>query len=89
MDCYHTSKAQVVVEIKEGNGFTFLTSPVVVVASFNGIQLETKEMLLSNCPQFDSELIWQTDTKYLRRLRTANTALKLECFTFFNNHKQN
>ncbi|CAH1403481.1 unnamed protein product [Nezara viridula] len=89
MDCYHTSKAQVVVEIKEGNGFTFLTNPVVVVASFNGIQLETKEILPSNCPQFDSELIWQADTKYLRRLRTANTALKLECFTFINNHKQN
>uniref|UniRef100_A0A0A9X7I2 DUF3668 domain-containing protein n=5 Tax=Lygus hesperus TaxID=30085 RepID=A0A0A9X7I2_LYGHE len=88
MDNLLSSSLQVVLEIKEGSGFSFLTSPLIVVAALNGSKLESAEIRPASSPLFDTQLLWQTDKKYLRRLRTGNTALKIECFSVINEHKR-
>ncbi|XP_014259329.1 centrosomal protein of 120 kDa-like isoform X2 [Cimex lectularius] len=88
MDTLASCLLQVVLEIKEGNGFGFLSNPLVIVAALSGNKLESAQINSSIYPQFDTQLLWQTDKKYLRRLRTGNTALKIECFNVINEHKR-
>ncbi|KAF6207714.1 hypothetical protein GE061_016162 [Apolygus lucorum] len=68
MDNLLSSSLQVVLEIKEGTGFSFLTSPLIVVAALNGSKLESAEMRPAGSPMFDTQLLWQTDKKYLRSI---------------------
>ncbi|BES88043.1 Hypothetical protein NTJ_00849 [Nesidiocoris tenuis] len=88
MDSLVGSSLQVVLEIKEGSGFSFLNHPLIVVAALNGSKLESSVIKPENCPQFDTQLLWQSEKKYLRRLRTGNTALKIECFAVIKDNKR-
>ncbi|XP_034242058.1 centrosomal protein of 120 kDa isoform X2 [Thrips palmi] len=67
--------------IREGHGFGFLKSPIVIVAGTNGIFLETEVVPPSPDPLFHIDLVWETDKRNLRRFRASNTPMKLECFT--------
>lgn len=67
--------------IREGHGFGFLKSPIVIVAGTNGIFLETEVVPPSPDPLFHIDLVWETDKRNLRRFRASNTPIKLECFT--------
>lgn len=74
--------------IREGHGFGFLKSPVVIVAGTNGIFLETEVVPPSPDPLFHIDLVWETDKRNLRRFRASNTPMKLECFTVGPNNQR-
>lgn len=53
----------------------------MIVATINGISLETEVVSPSPDPSFHIDLVWETDKKNLRSFRASNTPIKTECFT--------
>lgn len=88
MDYLLGPQAKIVLSLKEGNGFSFPSSGIIAAATLKGITLETNEFQPTTRPQFNSELIWEISTKYLRKLRSSNTALKLQFFSLLSKSGQ-
>ncbi|XP_015518371.2 centrosomal protein of 120 kDa isoform X1 [Neodiprion lecontei] len=71
---------QVVLGIKEGNGFSQLENPTVIVATLNGHSLETDLVDPDLHPQYATDLVWDADKSGVRKMRVDHVPLKLECF---------
>ncbi|XP_075235719.1 centrosomal protein of 120 kDa-like [Lycorma delicatula] len=83
-----TRSVHLILGVREGHGFGLLNCPLVVVAGLDGHRLETDIIPPSSDPTFAIELVWEADLKNIRRLRQANTPVKIECFSVINSQKR-
>ncbi|XP_053999274.1 centrosomal protein of 120 kDa isoform X2 [Hylaeus anthracinus] len=80
-----SSDVRIVLNIKEGKGFEQILLPTMVVATLNGHSLETERIDPSPNPQYDHALVWEIDKHRLRKMRSGQVPLKLECFAIKSN----
>ncbi|XP_076640820.1 rha isoform X2 [Halictus rubicundus] len=80
-----SSDVRIVLNIKEGRGFEQILLPTSVTATLNGHLLETEAIEPSPNPQYDHDLVWEVDKSRLRKMRSGQVPLKLECFTVKGN----
>nr|XP_033341936.1 centrosomal protein of 120 kDa-like isoform X2 [Megalopta genalis]XP_033341937.1 centrosomal protein of 120 kDa-like isoform X2 [Megalopta genalis]XP_033341938.1 centrosomal protein of 120 kDa-like isoform X2 [Megalopta genalis] len=76
---------RIVLNIKEGRGFEQILLPTSVTATLDGHLLETEAIDPSPNPQYDHDLVWEVDKSRLRKMRSGQVPLKLECFTVKSN----
>ncbi|XP_029165522.1 centrosomal protein of 120 kDa-like isoform X2 [Nylanderia fulva] len=79
------SDVQIILSIKEGKGFEQVLQPTLLIGTLNGHSLETDRIEPSSNPQYATDLIWETNKTALRKMRSGQAALKLECFVFKEN----
>ncbi|CAL7937004.1 unnamed protein product [Xylocopa violacea] len=75
------SDVRVVLSIREGKGFEQILLPTLVVATLNNHSLETEVIEPNANPQYDHDLVWEVDKSKLRKMRSGQVPLKLECFS--------
>ena len=80
-----SSDVRIVLSIKEGNGFDQILIPTLVVATLNGHSLETEAIEPSANPRYDHDLVWEVDKSRIRKMRSGQVPLKLECFAIKGN----
>ncbi|KAG5889108.1 hypothetical protein JTB14_003911 [Gonioctena quinquepunctata] len=64
-----------------GRGMSFLKNSVHITGNFNNRILESDKIISGECPSFNTELIWEVEKKELRKIRSANVPLRVECLT--------
>ncbi|KAF7267160.1 hypothetical protein GWI33_019581 [Rhynchophorus ferrugineus] len=69
----------VVLSVGDGRGMEFIKYPVHIEANFNGRILESDKIMPEDTVSFNTELIWESDKKDLRKLRSSNQPLRVEC----------
>ncbi|XP_067209516.1 centrosomal protein of 120 kDa isoform X2 [Linepithema humile] len=79
------SDVQIILSIKEGKGFEQVLQPTLFTGTLNGHSLETDRIESSANPQYATDLIWETNKAALRKMRSGQVPLKLECFAFKEN----
>ncbi|XP_076176047.1 rha isoform X3 [Ptiloglossa arizonensis] len=80
-----SSDIRIVLNIKEGKGFEQILLPTLVIATLNGHSLETEIIEPNSNPQYDHALVWEIDKNRLRKMRSGQVPLKLECFASKSN----
>ncbi|KOX70862.1 hypothetical protein WN51_03289 [Melipona quadrifasciata] len=85
MEALTNSDVRVVLNVKEGKGFEQILLPTLIVATLNGHSLETEIIEPSSNPEYDHDLVWEVDKNRLRKMRSGQVPLKLECFAIKNN----
>lgn len=58
----------VVLGVEEGKGMDFLKHPVYIVAHFNGRVMESDCVEPHPAPDFNTELVWETEKKIIRKV---------------------
>nr|XP_023024557.1 centrosomal protein of 120 kDa-like [Leptinotarsa decemlineata] len=71
----------VVLSVECGRGMDFLKNNVHVTGNFNNRILESDKIPAEEYPPFNTELIWEIEKKELRKIRSANVPLRVECIT--------
>ncbi|XP_044759072.1 centrosomal protein of 120 kDa-like [Coccinella septempunctata] len=71
----------VVLTIEEGRGMGFIKNSLFVSANFNGRILESDCVEPSDNPSFNTELVWEIEKKDLRKIRSTNQPLRIECLS--------
>lgn len=71
----------VVLAVEDGKGMEYIKNPITIVANFNGRILESDPANPEECPIFNTELVWEIEKKDLRKIRSSNVPLRVECFT--------
>ncbi|XP_076620130.1 rha isoform X2 [Colletes latitarsis] len=79
------SDVRIVLNIKEGKAFDQILLPTLVVATLNGHSLETEAIEANPNPQYDHALVWEINKSRLRKMRSGQVPLKLECFALKSN----
>ncbi|CAL1685521.1 unnamed protein product [Lasius platythorax] len=79
------SDVQIILSIKEGKGFEQVLQPTLLIGTLNGHSLETDKIEPNSNPQYATDLIWETNKTALRKMRSGQATLKLECFAFKEN----
>ncbi|XP_060817242.1 centrosomal protein of 120 kDa isoform X1 [Bombus pascuorum] len=79
------SDVRVVLNIKEGKGFEQILLPTLIVATLNGHSLETDIVEPNSNPEYDHDLVWEVDKNRLRKMRSGQVPLKIECFAVKSN----
>ncbi|KAK9294090.1 hypothetical protein QLX08_011181 [Tetragonisca angustula] len=85
MEALTNSDVRVVLNVKEGKGFEQILLPTIIVATLNGHSLETEIIEPSSNPEYDHDLVWEVDKNRLRKMRSGQVPLKLECFAVKSN----
>ncbi|XP_032673592.1 centrosomal protein of 120 kDa-like isoform X2 [Odontomachus brunneus] len=88
MDVVVESDAQIILSIKEGRYFEQVLQPTMLVGTLNGHSLETDKVESNSNPQYDTDLVWETNKNLLRKMRSGQTILKLECYAFKENESK-
>lgn len=78
----------VVLAVEDGKGMEYLRYPITIVANFNGRILESDPANPEECPIFNTELVWEIEKKDLRKIRSSNVPLRVECFTSDTNGRK-
>ncbi|PBC34330.1 Centrosomal protein of [Apis cerana cerana] len=68
-----------------GKGFEQILLPTLIVATLNGHSLETEIIEPNPNPEYDHDLVWEVDKNKLRKMRSGQVPLKLECFAVKSN----
>ncbi|KAG7198473.1 hypothetical protein KM043_005854 [Ampulex compressa] len=76
---------QIVLGVKEGKGFEQILQRTSIVATLNAHSLETDVVEPCSNPQYATDLIWEMDKSILRKMRSGQTPLKVECFIVKDN----
>lgn len=71
----------VVLAVEDGKGMEYIKNPITLIANFNGRILESDPANPEECPIFNTELVWEIEKKDLRKIRSSNVPLRVECFT--------
>ncbi|XP_025153501.1 centrosomal protein of 120 kDa isoform X2 [Harpegnathos saltator] len=82
------SDVQIILSIKEGRDFEQVLQPTILIGTLNGHSLKTDKIEPSSNPQYDTDLIWETNKTILRKMRSGQASLKLECYTFKENESK-
>lgn len=78
----------VVLTIQEGKGMESLKNLTLISANFNGRILESDPVNAEDSPIFNTNLIWEIEKKDLRKIRSSNQPLKVECLSIDNQSKR-
>lgn len=78
----------VVLAVEDGKGMEYIKTPITIVANFNGRVLESDPASPEECPIFNTELVWEIEKKDLRKIRSANVPLRIDCFTTDTNNRK-
>lgn len=78
----------VVLAVEDGKGMEYIKNPITIVANFNGRILESDPANPEECPIFNTELVWEIEKKDLRKIRSSNVPLRVECFTVDSNGRK-
>lgn len=78
----------VVLAVEDGKGMEYIKGPVIIVANFNGRVLESDPANPEECPIFNTELVWEIEKRDLRKVRSFNVPLRVECFTLDANERR-
>ncbi|XP_015109870.1 centrosomal protein of 120 kDa isoform X1 [Diachasma alloeum] len=79
------SSVQVVLSLKEGKGFDKVANPTSIIATLNGLSLETDLISPEGNPVYATDLVWEATKTTLRKMRSGQEPLKLECIEFKEN----
>ncbi|XP_039291632.1 centrosomal protein of 120 kDa [Nilaparvata lugens] len=79
--------AQIVLNIQEGHGLGTTNLPLVIVANLNKNRLES-DVIHSFSTKLEVEFVWEGEMKEVKRLKQANTSIKVECFSVLNTQKR-
>lgn len=71
----------IVLAVQEGRGMDFLKQPTYIWANFNGRIMESEPCDPKPSPIFGTELVWESEKKDLRKVRSINSPLRVECFS--------
>ncbi|XP_060522681.1 centrosomal protein of 120 kDa-like [Cylas formicarius] len=71
----------VVLSVEDGRELDFVKHRVHLSANFSGRILESDSVLPEESTPFNTELIWEIEKKDLRKIRTINQLLRLECIS--------
>ncbi|XP_030758776.1 uncharacterized protein LOC115884359 [Sitophilus oryzae] len=71
----------VVLSVGDGKSMDFVKHPIHIEANFNGRILESDKLVPEESISFNTELIWEADKKELRKLRSSNQPLRVECIS--------
>ncbi|XP_014474648.1 PREDICTED: centrosomal protein of 120 kDa-like isoform X3 [Dinoponera quadriceps] len=82
------SDVQIILSIKEGKDFEQVLQPTILVGTLNGHSLKTDKIESSPNPQYDTDLIWETNKITMRKMRSGQASLKLECYAFKENENK-
>ncbi|KAK9887739.1 hypothetical protein WA026_000055 [Henosepilachna vigintioctopunctata] len=78
----------VVLTIEEGRGMGFIKNQVFIAANFNGRILESDGAEPKECPIFNTELVWEIEKKDLRKIRSVNQPLRIECLSLNSQNRK-
>ncbi|XP_065158920.1 uncharacterized protein [Atheta coriaria] len=70
----------IVLSVEEGRGFDLVKCPFYVTASFHGRKMDSDIVEGANVV-FNTEMVWETEKKLLRKVRGSYSNIRLECFT--------
>ena len=79
MDQLKSKVVNVVLTIQEGKGMESIKNLTFISAIFNGRVLESDPVTAEDCPSFNTNLIWEIEKKDLRKIRSSNQPLRVEC----------
>ncbi|XP_043465045.1 centrosomal protein of 120 kDa-like isoform X2 [Leptopilina heterotoma] len=71
---------QIKLSVKEGRGFNNIIYPTIIVATINNHSLETNIFETDSNPQYATDLVWEVDKNTVRKMRSAQVPIKVECF---------
>ncbi|XP_071053912.1 centrosomal protein of 120 kDa-like [Onthophagus taurus] len=71
-----------VLGIEEARNMDFLQHPLYILANFNGRTMESDLVNPCSYPDFNTELVWETEKKIIRNFRCENVPLRVECHTY-------
>ncbi|XP_043280435.1 centrosomal protein of 120 kDa-like [Venturia canescens] len=74
------SAIQVVLSLREGKGFHRILNPTTIVATLNGQSLESGCIEPDPQPSYNTDLVWKSDKNVLRKMRSGQEPVKIECF---------
>ncbi|XP_058799489.1 centrosomal protein of 120 kDa [Phymastichus coffea] len=80
MEDFTNPNLQLVLGVREGTNFDRVQKPTIVIATLNGTCLETKKIQSDSNPQYTTDLIWETDRNAIRKMRSNQTPIKVECY---------
>src|SRR5699024_10485001 len=78
----------VVLTIQEGRGMEAMKNSTFISANFNGRILESDPVAAEDCPIFNTNLIWEIEKKELRKIRSCNQPLRVECLSNDNQNRR-
>ncbi|KAG4079692.1 hypothetical protein HA402_009078 [Bradysia odoriphaga] len=70
----------ILVYIVEASGLNYPNQKIIATASLGRNVLETKVSSPRNTTRFDSSLAWKTDVNSIKRMKSENIPIKVECF---------
>ncbi|XP_011646421.1 uncharacterized protein LOC105433041 [Pogonomyrmex barbatus] len=79
---------KIILSIKEGKNFDQVFQPTLLIGTLNGYSLESHKIEACPNPQYNSDLIWITNKTAVKKMRSEQTSLKLECFALKSNGKE-
>ncbi|KAK0095735.1 hypothetical protein PV326_007550 [Microctonus aethiopoides] len=85
MDQLVGPNVQVVLSLKEGKGFCKIINPTCIIATLNGLSLETDLINPDPNPQYLTDLVWEASKNALRKMRSGQEPLKIEYFELKEN----
>ncbi|XP_050298341.1 centrosomal protein of 120 kDa-like isoform X2 [Anthonomus grandis grandis] len=71
----------VVLSVEDGRGMDFVRHPIHVAGNYCGRILESDQLTPECRTMFNTELIWEVEKKDLRKLRSSNQPLRVECLS--------
>ncbi|XP_044260400.1 centrosomal protein of 120 kDa-like [Tribolium madens] len=88
MDQLKGKVVNVVLTIQEGKGMESIKNSTLISANFNGRILESDPVNAEDCPAFNTNLIWEIEKKDLRKIRSSNQPLRVECLSVDNQSRR-
>jgi hypothetical protein len=88
MDQLKGKVVNVVLTIQEGKGMDSIKNLTFISANFNGRILESDPVNAEDCPSFNTNLIWEIEKRDLRKIRSSNQPLRVECLSVDNQNRR-
>ncbi|RZF36680.1 hypothetical protein LSTR_LSTR014212 [Laodelphax striatellus] len=79
--------AQIVLNIREGHGLGTSSLPLVIGANLNKNRLES-DVIHPFSTKLEVEFVWEGEMKEVKRLKQANTSIKVECFSVLSTQRR-
>lgn len=70
-----------VLTVEDGKGMEHIKNPIVIAADLNGRVLESDPISPTECPIFNTELVWEVTRSELCKNASSNIPLRVECYT--------
>lgn len=78
----------VVLGIREGRGFDYVLGSTYIIANFNGRLMESDFSEQNANPCYNTELVWESEKRDIRKVRSTNTPIRVEVCLMDENDKK-